>query len=94
MHVRHARAAVATDAAPSQIPSTQQRHTAASPVLWATRPLAVRAGRLVAVRLRDGTVEVAYVSSQATALRWVRPMAVMTEAQAEVWRRTSDFVAR
>jgi hypothetical protein len=55
--------------------------------LWASRPLTVRAGRLVAVKLRGDDLRVGLTTENG--LRWVRPETVLTTAQAEAWTRTS-----
>lgn len=57
--------------------------------LWASRPLTVRAGRLVAVKLRGDDLRVGLTTE--SGLQWVRPEAVLTTAQAEAWTRTSVF---
>ena len=94
MHVRFPRAAVAADGVVAPYGSSNnppRRDGRAAPVLWASRPLVVRAGRLVGVRQRDGEVYVALVAAGADALRWVKASTVLTEAQAAVWTRTSAF---
>lgn len=60
--------------------------------LWASRPLQVRVGRLIAVRLRGEELQVALVTLDGQ--RWVRADAVLTAAQAERWTRTSQFKRR
>jgi len=55
--------------------------------LWASRPLAVRAGRLIAVRLRGEDLRVGLATPDG--VRWVRPEAVLTSAQAQAWAETS-----
>lgn len=57
--------------------------------LWASRPLAVRAGRLIAVRLRGEDLRVGLATPDG--VRWVRPEAVLTGAQAQAWVATSEF---
>ena len=95
-HTRTPRAAVAASAA-----SDRQTRSSTSPkvskyrstrTLWASRPLTVRAGRLVAVRLRKGDLQVALASGDG--LRWLRPEAVLTDAQAQRWARNSKFTER
>src|SRR5690606_3569323 len=90
------RAAVAASAA-----SDRQTRSSTSPevskyrstrTLWASHPLTVRAGCLVAVRLRKGDLQVALASSDG--LRWLRPEAVLTDAQAQRWARNSKFTER
>jgi hypothetical protein len=90
MHIRTSRAAVAADThfhpqnrRPSQRPTT---------TLWATRPLALRAGRAIGVRLVGGLdVEVAVVPRGEDRLRWLPASVVLTEKQAEVWVRSTQF---
>jgi len=57
--------------------------------LWASRPLPVRAGRLVAVRLQGEDLRVGLATPDG--VRWVRPEAVLTTAQAQAWVATSEF---
>lgn len=57
--------------------------------LWATRPLTVPGGRLVAVRKRSDVLRVGLVSSGG--LSWVRPESALTEAQAQRWAASSRF---
>lgn len=57
--------------------------------LWASRPLQIRAGRLVAVRLHGEELQVALVTVDGR--QWVRADAVLTASQAERWVRTSRF---
>jgi hypothetical protein len=59
--------------------------------LWASRPLTVHAGRLVAVRLRGDELHVAVATLNG--LRWVHPATVLTTAQAEAWVAKSEFAA-
>ena len=60
-------------------------------VLWASRPLNVRAGRLIGVRLKGKSLEVALVAQGTDGPRWVAADSVLTVAQAGVWARTSHF---
>ena len=95
-YTRAPRAAVAVSAAsdheaqPSQPESASRRPS--TQTLWASRPLAVRAGRLVAVRLRGDDLQVALAS--ADGLRWVTPLSVLSDAQAQRWASTSSFVEK
>lgn len=57
--------------------------------LWASRPLQVQAGRLVAVRLRGEVLQVGLATVDG--VRWVNPHRVLTEAQATLWARRSRF---
>lgn len=89
----------ATPAAPDTEHNQQQlsRHLPAGThqlvqTFWASHPLQVRAGRLVAVRLRGDEVQVAVVTIDGR--QWVRADAVLSAAQAERWVRTSRFVRR
>lgn len=98
MHVHYPRAAVATGETPSSshspcthsstevLPASRPRQ-----VLWASPALAVRAGRLVGVRLFDQTVEVALVRPGADRIQWVMADEVLNEYQVAVWLRTSAF---
>lgn len=93
MHIRTPRAAV--DAvSQSAIPAVPQSPTPAAQrplTLWASRPLHVRAGRLIGVRLIGGTVQVAIIEASSPALRWVAAERVLTEAQANIWAKSSAF---
>src|SRR5690606_28894244 len=51
--------------------------------LWASRPLAVRAGRLVAVRLHGEDLRVGLANPNG--VRWVRPAAALMSGQAQAW---------
>lgn len=100
MHSRYPRAAVAAQetSSPSTLASQHRSPTdfISSPpgrVLWATHPLSVRAGRVVAVRLVGQFVEVALVSEGAGNLQWVVADNVLTGFQIEKWLRTSKFTS-
>lgn len=92
-YIRTPRAAVAAPlldddrepAAQRQAPNPRGR----TQTLWASRPLAVRAGRLIAVRLRGEDLRVGLATPDG--VRWVRPGAVLTSAQAQAWVATSTF---
>lgn len=92
-YIRTPRAAVA--AAPAQRDDKQQvsRQAAlanfSTHTLWASRPLTVRAGRLVAVKLRGDDLRVGLATENG--LRWVRPETVLSTTQAEAWTRISVF---
>ncbi len=58
--------------------------------LWSSRPFRVKAGNLVAVRLRDGELAVKLVRPDGTA-QWCAPHQVLTEAQAAVWVQSTAF---
>lgn len=94
-HAFYPRAAVAIDRlAGSLSPNPEQavRSTGPRPlVLWASRPLAVRGGRLVGVRLKGTELEVAFVAAVADGLRWVSASAVLSNSQADLWSKTSTF---
>jgi len=60
--------------------------------LWASHPLSVRGGRLVAVQLRGDELPVGLATLDG--LRWVRPESVLSDTQAEAWARRSDFAER
>ncbi len=93
MHIRTPRAAIAADSAPrAHIPLPVQTPRAPHPAtLWASRPLRVRAGRLLGVRLAGGDLQVALVADGADAVRWVSAERVLTERQAEDWARSAAF---
>lgn len=94
MHIRTPRAAVAADSAPSALTTTSTiaaSRAARPPTLWASRPLRVRAGRLLGARLAGGRLEVALVADGADAVRWVAAERVLTERQAEDWARNAAF---
>ena len=57
--------------------------------LWASRPLAVHAGRRVAVRLQGEDLQVGLAAPGG--VRWVRPEAVLANAQAQAWAAMSAF---
>ncbi len=92
-YIRTPRAAVATPLiADDREPALQrQAGNARSPAqtLWASRPLAVRAGRLIAVRLHGEDLRVGLATPDG--VRWVRPEAVLTSPQAQAWAETSAF---
>jgi hypothetical protein len=92
-YIRTPQAAVAAPTAEDDRAYAVRRQGAATrgPVqtLWASRPLPVRAGRLVAVRLRGDELRVGLATPDG--LRWLSPHAVMTLAQAEKWASTSRF---
>lgn len=92
-YTRTSRAAVAAPAtsdhqAQSPLPEAASRRRSTQ-TLWASRPMTVRAGRLIAVRLRRDDLRVAIATVDG--LRWVRPESVMTAAQAQRWTSTSSF---
>jgi len=95
LYTRTPRAAV-----PAPTPADQQQPVRRQVVagcgqtqtLWASRPLTVRAGRLVAVRLKGEDLRVGLATAEG--LRWMRLEAVLTTAQAEAWVATSKFAAR
>lgn len=73
---------------PGTVSSSKQEGSLVQ-TLWASRPLTVRAGRLVAVRLRGDDLRVGLAA--ADGLRWVSPEGVVTAAQAMAWSRMSRF---
>ncbi len=96
MHVRYQRAAVAAGKAmryngPTQPPWVAETKTASkvAQVLWASLALAVRARRLLGVRLLVHVVEVGLLGTGADHLRWVPAESVLTEYQAALWRHSS-----
>ncbi len=98
MHIRYPCAAVAVDEPPrdaSPIGLRSQRasstHTPSPRTLWASPALPVRSGRIMGVRLRAETVEVALVVQGDDRIRWVPAASVLTEFQAALWLRTSRF---
>ncbi len=92
-YIRTPRAAVAATPTRDDEEQTAQQQLAlprsSTRTLWASRPLNVRAGRLVGVKLRGDDLRVGLWT--ADGLRWVRPEAVLTAPQAEAWTRTSTF---
>lgn len=92
-YIRTARAAIA--AAPARHDDKQRvsrdkaLSTGPTQTLWASRPLTVRAGRLVAVKLRGDDLRVGLTTENG--LRWVRPETVLSTTQAEAWTRISVF---
>jgi len=93
MHIRTPRAAVAADSAPPALTthSTPTPPAPRTPTLWASRPLCVRAGRLLGVRLSGGDLQVALVADGADAVRWVPAEKALTERQADDWARNAAF---
>jgi hypothetical protein len=59
--------------------------------LWAERPLQVRAGRLLGVRLTGQRLQVALVANKTGVLTWVQPSSVLSDAQAETWVKSTRF---
>lgn len=93
-YIRTARAAVASpqpDDARTTPPAPRKTFHPTR-TLWASRPLSVRGGRLVAVQLRGDELRVGLATLDG--LRWVRPESVLSDAQAEAWARRSDFAER
>jgi hypothetical protein len=94
MHVRFPRAAVALDslAAPAALaPKSPEPACDTTQILWASRPLPVSAGHLVAVRHRAGVVEIALVATGRRDLSWISPSRVLTEHQFNHWKRLARF---
>jgi hypothetical protein len=94
MHLKFPRAAVAADTdrlGQQSSPPAKAGPSARTTVLWASRPLQVQAGRLLAVRKRGDVVEVGLVSAGAAALRWVSAATVLTDRQADGWVKTAKF---
>jgi hypothetical protein len=94
MHVRTTNAAIAVDTTNDNERTNQTgitRPTLSRMTLWAERPLQVRAGRLVGVRLTGPRLQVALVANNTGVLTWVQPTSVMTDAQAETWVKSTRF---
>lgn len=96
MHIRTPNAAVDAAVSPASaratVPSPPSPGSALRPqTLWASRPMPVRAGRLIGVRLATGELQVALVENGATQLRWVRADRMLTDRQAEEWARNAVF---
>lgn len=96
MHTRHCRASVdLSEAPPARRPAT--RHSATSSntplTLWADRPLAVRQGRLIGVRLHGSEVQVRLVDSRDGLGRWCPAQGLISEFQAAQWVANSQFHA-
>ena len=87
MHTRHSRAAVDT---------TEVRRPAAprpthTITLWAERPLSLRQGQLIAVRLRGDQLQVRLVDRD-SGLSSLHPAeCLISEVQATHWVATSQF---
>lgn len=96
MHIRTPRAAIAADMqAPERAAPDFQARTESRPqTLWASRPLQVKAGRLIGVRLAGAELQVALVAPGSVHLHWVSVRSVLDERQAERWVRSSDFTRR
>lgn len=80
MHNRFGRAYVSAPQATTRPP--QQPRTSATRTLWALRPWKSPVGRLVAVRLKDGRLEVGVAGSP---LRWVPAEVALSSSDAEKW---------
>lgn len=94
-HLRTARAAVAlpqSDEARTNAPVPRSGFRPAR-TLWASRPLTVAQGRLIAVQLRGDELRVGLATLDG-GLKWVRPESVLTAPQAEGWARRSAFAAQ
>jgi hypothetical protein len=101
MHQRHSRGAVDLGGAYGSTPTATHtpsdrrgiRPGGARPqVLWAVRPLTVRGGRLVAVRLQDGKLDVRFVAANDGLARWVPADRVLTPRQEQLWVSVSKFI--
>ncbi len=98
MHIRHPRAAVAVDEPPRdtsprglRIHRASSTHTPSPRTLWASPALPVRGGRLIGVRLRAESVEVALIVQGGDRIRWIPAVSALTEFQAALWLKTSQF---
>lgn len=94
MHIRTPRATVAANSTPLALDTPLTSAAAPRPhplTLWASRPLLVRAGRLVGVRLVGGDLQVGLVTDGADRVRWVRAEAFLTDRQADDWVRSATF---
>jgi hypothetical protein len=93
MHIRYQHAAVDVTPEQPQSVSSDRRPGPPARVLWASRWLAVRSGRLVGVRVHANALDAALITHGAAGIRWVDAETVMTESQARLWLRTSRFRA-
>jgi hypothetical protein len=95
MHIRYPRASVAEgpQQQPSPLPAAVRPPAEPPQTLWATRPLVVKAGRLVAVRRRGGLLEVGLVRPGQVAIVWKPADSVVTPEEAARWMRQSQFRA-
>lgn len=98
MHIRYPRAAVAVDEQQhpndpqdAQRPVSRAARGRGYKVLWASRSLGVRGGRLVGIRLRGQGVEVGLVKPDGASLRWVPAESVLTAAQVAHWLHMAKF---
>lgn len=97
MHIRYARAAVAAESAPFSCPPSALRTSgpraggSAPRILWSSPGMSTPAGRLIGVRLRDGSIDVALVERGSDQMRWVVAAHVLTDYQVALWIRTSKF---
>ena len=99
MHIISKRAAVAIDSevnVPSDESAFSSNPTPATVIktLWASKPLPTHAGRVVAVRINSGMVEVGIVKNGASTLRWKSAAAAMSSAQEKKWLREAKFTSR
>ena len=91
MHTRHSRAAVDTTEGRQQADARQSRRLAHTITLWAERPLTIRQGRLIAVRLRGDHLQVRLVDPHSGLGTWRSADGLISEFQAEHWVATSRF---
>lgn len=91
MHIRTQQAAEAAEqSSPTVAPRTRETRPPTR-TLWATRPLEIRGGRAIGIRLCGTELQVVLIDQNSTSLRWLPAIRVLNEAQAKVWARKSQF---
>ena len=91
MHFRYPLAAVAGDFTLQPELVRRVSREAQGTTLWASRPLAISQGRLIAVRLTEGRLTVRLVSGGDQGSRWLPAEVMLTPWQADAWAASSEF---
>lgn len=91
MHTLYSRAAVDTRRWSLPVVPCHLHTLAHTITLWADRPLAIRQGRLIAVRLHGDQLQVRLVDRDNGTSIWRPADGLITEFQAQHWVATSRF---